>query len=161
MYDVIYDEMLDAKVAILLVEPIYPDIHGNVVEKTKRFGLLQHMKIPSFVVFANESGFSTSQKKDGHVGGQKLVVENGTVPQMMASTTDHKFTLLPFTSASEWGEEHGHVGMVIEQAEYITFSRGNAPFVVPTNPGPYPAVVDPDPIIRERQIAEHKAEIVE
>eukprot|EP00804_Cyclotella_cryptica_P002311 CCRYP_004047-RB/>CCRYP_004047-RB protein AED:0.40 eAED:0.39 QI:0/0/0/1/0/0/2/0/349 len=59
------------------------------------------------------------------------------------------------------GGEHGHVGTVVEQAEYITFSRGNAPFVVPTNPGPYPAVVDPDPIIREWQIAKHKAEIVE
>ena len=59
------------------------------------------------------------------------------------------------------GGEHGHVGMVVEQAEYVTFSRGGAPFVVPTNPGPYPATVDPDPVIRERQIAEHKAEIVE
>ena len=102
MYDVIYDEMLDAKVAILLDEPIYTDIRGNVVEETEYFGLLQNMKItkPSFVVFADESGFSTSQNKDGHVGGQKLVVESGTVPQIMASTTDHKFTLLPFTSAS-------------------------------------------------------------
>ncbi|KAL7483205.1 hypothetical protein ACHAW6_008848 [Cyclotella cf. meneghiniana] len=59
------------------------------------------------------------------------------------------------------GGEHGHVGMVVEQAEYITFSRGGAPFVIPTNPGPYPATVDADAVIRERQIAEHKAEIVE
>ena len=48
-----------------------------------------------------QKGFSTSQKKDGHVGGQKLVVESRTVPQTMTSTTDHKFTMLPFTSASE------------------------------------------------------------
>lgn len=59
------------------------------------------------------------------------------------------------------GGEHGHVGMVVEQAEYITFSRGGAPFVIPTNPGLYPATVDADAVIRERQIAEHKAEIVE
>ena len=73
-----------------------------MVEETERFGLLQHMKMtkPLFVVFAYKSGFSTLQKKGGHVGGQKLVVESGTVPQMMASTTDHKFTLFPFTSAS-------------------------------------------------------------
>ncbi len=31
-------------------------------------------------------------------------------------------------------------------------------FVVPTNPGPYPTTVDADKVIRERQIAEHKAE---
>jgi len=47
---------------------------------------------------------------------------------------------------------------VIDEAEYITFSNGGAKFVVPTNPGPYPANVDTDKVIRERQIAEHKAE---
>ena len=56
------------------------------------------------------------------------------------------------------GGEHGHVGMVIDDAEYITFSRSGAGFVVPTNPGPYPATVDADKVIRERQIAEHKAD---
>jgi len=56
------------------------------------------------------------------------------------------------------GGEHGHVGMVIDDAEYITFSRSGTRFVVPTNPGPYPATVDTDKVIRERQIAEHKAE---
>ncbi len=51
--------------------------------------------------------------------------------------------------------------MVVEEAEYITFSRNAERFLVPINPGPYPTTVDPDKIIRERQIAEHKAEIVE
>ncbi len=55
---------------------------------------------PEWIIFADESGFNVSQKKDGHVGGQKFVVERGTTPQTKASTTDHKFTLLPFTSAS-------------------------------------------------------------
>jgi len=56
------------------------------------------------------------------------------------------------------GGEHGHVGMVIDEAEYITFSNGGARFVIPTNPGPYPATVNTDKVIHERQIAEHKAE---
>ena len=59
------------------------------------------------------------------------------------------------------GGEHGHVGMVVKDAEYITFSRSGASFQVPTNPRPYPASVDPDKIIRERQIVEHKVEVVE
>ena len=61
----------------------------------------QKIKIttPEWILFADESGFSTAQKKDRHVGGQ-LYMERGTVTQMIASTTDHKFTLLPFTSAS-------------------------------------------------------------
>ena len=56
------------------------------------------------------------------------------------------------------GGEHGHVGMVIDDAEYTTFSRSGAGFVVPTNPGPYPKTVDADKVIRKRQIAEHKAD---
>jgi hypothetical protein len=54
------------------------------------------------------------------------------------------------------GREPGRVGMVIDEAEYVTFSNGGARFVVPTNPGPYP-----DKVIRECQIAEHKAECME
>jgi len=56
------------------------------------------------------------------------------------------------------GGEHDHVGTVIDEAEYITFSNGGAKFVIPTNPGPYPATVDTDKVICERQIAEHKVE---
>jgi hypothetical protein len=56
------------------------------------------------------------------------------------------------------GGEHVHVGMVIDNTEYITFSNGGARFVVPTNPGPYPTTVDADKVKQERQLAEHKAE---
>ena len=59
------------------------------------------------------------------------------------------------------GGEHGHVGMVVKDAKYINFSRSGASFQVPTNPGPYPTSVDSDKIIRERQLAEHKAEVIE
>jgi hypothetical protein len=47
------------------------------------------------------------------------------------------------------GGEHGHVGMVVNEAEYITFSKKGTKFLVPTNPGPYPTTVDPDKVIRE------------
>ena len=59
------------------------------------------------------------------------------------------------------GGEHGHVGMVIDETEYITFSNGGNKFLVPKKPGPYPANIDTDEVIRERQIAEHKAECIE
>jgi hypothetical protein len=35
------------------------------------------------------------------------------------------------------GGEHGHVGMIIDEAEY-TFSRNGEKFVAPKNPGAYP-----------------------
>ena len=102
MYDVIYDEMVDAGVAVKLDKPIYTDRKGNEVEESKRFGMKQDIKIthPNYILFADESGCNTSQKKDGHVGGRKLIVQHGTVPQVMSSDKDTKFTLLPFTSAS-------------------------------------------------------------
>ncbi len=41
------------------------------------------------------------RKKMGmSVVGQKFFVERVTVPQIMSSTMDHKFTFLPFNSAS-------------------------------------------------------------
>jgi hypothetical protein len=58
------------------------------------------------------------------------------------------------------GGEHGHVGMVKEE-EYITFSRAGTRFLIPTNPRPYPATVNTDKLVCERQIAEHKAECIE
>jgi len=47
------------------------------------------------------------------------------------------------------GGEHDHIGMVIDEAEYITFSRTGAKFVVPTNPGSYLTTVDADKVICE------------
>lgn len=66
--------------------------------------------------------------------------------------------MLASVPTTNGGGSHGHIGMIIDDAEYRTFSTGNQPFTIPTNPGPYPTVVDPDPATRERQVAEHKAE---
>ena len=59
------------------------------------------------------------------------------------------------------GREHDHVGMGIDEAEYVTFSNGGARFIIPTNPGPYPASVDMNKVIHECEIAEHKVECIE
>ena len=66
--------------------------------------------------------------------------------------------MLESVPTTNGGGSHGHIGMIIDDAEYRTFSTSNAPFVVPTNPGPYPMTVDPDAAIHERQVAEHKSE---
>ena len=59
------------------------------------------------------------------------------------------------------GGQHGHAGMIFPKAEYITFLHNAKRFVVLTNPGPYPANVNPNAIILERQVAEHKAQQAE
>ena len=96
MYKVIYDELVDVNVAIKTL-PYFTDAEGNVVDKADCYGHVRTIKIkkPDWILMAGESGFLTLQKKDWLVGGQRLVVENGTVLQTMACATDHKFTLLP------------------------------------------------------------------
>jgi hypothetical protein len=59
------------------------------------------------------------------------------------------------------GGQHGHIGMIIPEVKYIAFSHNAERFVEPAIPGPYPANVDQDAVVRERQIAEHTAEKAE
>ena len=102
MYECIYEEMIDAHVASRRENPVYTDREGNEVEEHERFGFAQEMKInhPDYILFADESGCQTNQKQDGNVGNRKYIVEQGTRPQIICSTLDHRFTILPFTSGS-------------------------------------------------------------
>lgn len=58
------------------------------------------------------------------------------------------------------GGKLGHIGIVIPEHRYITLSGGTK-LVEPIRPAPYPASVSNDAAIREKQVAEHKAEIIE
>jgi hypothetical protein len=105
MYDVIYDNMVEAHIAIRLPRPISMDEEGNVIDDNNTcnaFGLPCDIEIlhPDYVLFADETGCNTNQKKDGHYGGRKYVVERGTVPKEISSTRDRHFTVMGFTSAS-------------------------------------------------------------
>ena len=57
--------------------------------------------------------------------------------------------MLASVPTTNGGGSHGHIGMIIDDAEYCTFLKGNQPFNIPTNPGPYPTTVDPDPATHE------------
>ena len=52
-------------VAIELVAHTSTDQYGNTVDEEGKFGMKQNIRIthPSNIMFANESGFSTSQRK--------------------------------------------------------------------------------------------------
>ena len=102
MYEYIYDEMLTANIASPREHPVYTDREGNEVQESERFGLAQSISIdhPDYILFADESGCQTNQKQDGKVANRKYIVEHGTVPQVICNTSDHRFTILPFTSGS-------------------------------------------------------------
>jgi len=60
------------------------------------------------------------------------------------------------------GGGHGHIGMILSDADYTAISRNGAPYEIFDNPGPYPENVDAtDAVNRERQVAEHKGEVKE
>ncbi|KAL7477001.1 hypothetical protein ACHAW6_006095, partial [Cyclotella cf. meneghiniana] len=59
------------------------------------------------------------------------------------------------------GGHNGHIGLIIPNAEYITFACGGTAFDILDNPRPYHMTVNPDAVVRERQIAEHNAKIKE
>jgi hypothetical protein len=102
MYDVIYDEYVVANIARIRETPVYLDRSGNEVEEKDKFGEATDLDImhPDYILFGDETGCNTSQRKDGHQAGKKYVVPRGTVPKTTCSTTDHRFTVLPITSAS-------------------------------------------------------------
>ena len=104
IYDVVYNEMVDAEIAIAREKHVFTDHKGKEVDENERCGLVQNILIrkPKYLIFTNESGFNTSQKNDGRIGGAKHIVECGTVPQKVAFATNHRFTMLPFTSGSSY-----------------------------------------------------------
>ena len=56
------------------------------------------------------------------------------------------------------GGSHGHVGMITDNAFYYTFLHDRAPVTILMNPGSYQATVDPNTVVHEQQVVEHKAE---
>jgi hypothetical protein len=58
------------------------------------------------------------------------------------------------------GGKLGHIGIVIPEHRYLTLSGGTK-FNKPIRPGAYPASASDDAKTREKQVAEHKAEINE
>ena len=105
MYVVIYAEMVDTRIASVCSCPVFTDCNRNMVDECKRFGFVQDIKIKidckDYMLFADESGCKTNHKADGRAGNTKYIVERGTLPQtIICCTNDHRFTVLPFTSAS-------------------------------------------------------------
>ena len=55
---------------------------------------------PNYVLFADETGCNTNQKKDGKIAGRKYITKKGTWVQRMSSTSEGHFTVLPFLAAT-------------------------------------------------------------
>ena len=65
MYDVIYDAMIESRVASRRPIPVYTDREGKEVGVGERFGLEQDIKIDHkhYLLFADKSGCGTNKKR--------------------------------------------------------------------------------------------------
>ena len=103
MYDEVYKNMVNAGIAKKVDEPVYFDINGVVVDdQQKAFGLPCEYVVthPDHLIFFDETGCNTNQKKDGHKGGQKFVCGRGMTPKIISATRDKHFTVLGLTAGT-------------------------------------------------------------
>lgn len=99
MYSKIVEEMEEVGIAIHLEESVWMDCEGNVVDEKTFFGCKVTHRItrPEMVICFDELGGNTSQKGDGHVGGQLPLCETGKTPQIKISTRDTHYTTMGLT----------------------------------------------------------------
>ena len=69
--------------------------------------------------------------------------------------------MLATVPTTNGGGDHGHIGMILDDTEYTSFSTGATSFVAPRNPGPFPTTVSTNEVDRLRQLAEHKQLIID
>jgi hypothetical protein len=92
-------------------------------------------------------------------------VRKETATKIHGQPTDHDVTLLEkeliaiaaTIPSTLGGGNHGHAGLIVEPAKYLTMTDGTA-FIQPGNPGIYPAGLAPNAAAgtRAREEAEHK-----
>jgi hypothetical protein len=92
-------------------------------------------------------------------------VRKETATKIHGQPTDHDVTLLEkeliaiaaTIPSTLGGGNHGHAGLIVEPAKYLTMTGGTA-FIQPGNPGIYPAGLAPNAAARTRarEEAEHK-----
>ena len=86
MFDMIKDKLIAAGVAFCLPTPVWMTRDGKKLEeheKEQAYGYKVTLEIthPEMVILANEVGCNTSQKGDGHIGGETYMCAKGRTPQ--------------------------------------------------------------------------------
>jgi hypothetical protein len=102
MYSHIYPAMVQSGVAIELDEEVMVTAEGNITDvQTKSWGRKTKYLLtrPELLMFVDEVGSNTSQKKDGNIGGQTFIVHKTQRALLRSSHADCHFTVLGFTNA--------------------------------------------------------------
>ena len=80
MYAKIYQNFVNAGVAVTLLSPKYFNMGGNEVQKEKAYGEACTIDIthPEWVLFGDKIGCNTNMRGNGNIGGTKYIVAKGT-----------------------------------------------------------------------------------
>ena len=99
MYDCVYAEILDSKVATPLEESWYYFINRygsqvNTEEEAAGHQINHHLIHPQHVLFGDEAGTDTNHMEDGNNGGHRYISVKGTRINLMSSKSSGLFTLM-------------------------------------------------------------------
>ena len=74
---------MDAKVACKYDKPVWQDFDGKECNEAGAYGckVTHDLTHPEMCVVMDKVGGNTSQKGDGHIGGELFVCGKGMVPQ--------------------------------------------------------------------------------
>ena len=78
----------------------------------------------------------------------------------MNQLTQELGAMLATVPTTNGGGDHGHIGMILDDSEYTSFSTGSNTFVV-SNSRPVPSTVSTNEVDHLSQLAEHKQHIIE
>ena len=100
MYTEIAKEMIEAGVSEEFPEPVWMDRAGNIVKEKRSYGCMvtHNVTRPECCLALDEVSGNTSQKGDGHIGGELLVCGKDETPQQAISIKSKHYTLMGITA---------------------------------------------------------------
>ena len=102
MYTQIYEQMVEAKVAVELPDPVWMNNDGVEVCEDDSTGckVTHDLTHPEMCIVMDEVGGNISQKGDGNKGGERYITGKGMVPQLKSNSKDKHYTVLGLTAIS-------------------------------------------------------------
>lgn len=105
MYDLVYEQMVKAKIAVTLpeAEHYWVDADGNIVDsEDKAAGHKCTIDLihPEWLLFGDEVGTDMAQDEDGHIGGQTYLSFGDQKIELTSSKASGRFTVMELTAAS-------------------------------------------------------------
>ena len=79
-------------------------------------------------------------------------IDGQPIDEDMNQLTRELLAMLATAPTTNGGGDHGHIGMILKDMEYTSFSTGATPFVVPKNPGPFSSTISTNEVDHLHQL---------